>query len=153
MAKAVCYISGNGITGNIYLSQASEDAPTLFSGKINGLLSGDHGMSINVFGDLTNNFNKCGGHFNPFGKQHGDRNDDERHVGSLGNITATNDSCTFNFEDKYVKLIGPQSVIGRSIIIYTQPDDLGKGGNENSLINGNVGPAIAGGVIGIASSM
>ena len=36
--------------------------------------------------------------------------------GSLGNITAGDDKvAVVNFEDKCVKLIGPYSIIGRSI--------------------------------------
>jgi len=51
-----------------------------------------------------------------------------------------------------VKLIGPHSIIGRSIIIKSDADDLGRGGNEYSLSTGNSGKRIAGGVVGIASS-
>jgi Cu-Zn family superoxide dismutase len=49
-------------------------------------------------------------------------------------------------------LIGPHSIIGRSIIIKANEDDLGRGGHEYSLTTGNSGARIAGGVIGIASS-
>lgn len=34
-----------------------------------------------------------------------------------------------NLEDSQVKLIGPQSVIGRSIVVYQGPDDFGKVGS------------------------
>jgi Cu-Zn family superoxide dismutase len=51
-----------------------------------------------------------------------------------------------------VKLIGPHSIIGRSIVITANEDDLGRGGHELSLSTGNSGPRIAGGVIGISSS-
>ena len=48
-----------------------------------------------------------------------------------------------------MKLIGPQSVIGRSIVLYSGEDDMGKGGHENSLTNGNAGDIIGAGVIGL----
>ena len=54
-----------------------------------------------------------------------------------------------NISDSLVKLIGPQSVIGRSIVVYSGEDDLGKGGHENSLINGNAGDIVGAGVIGL----
>jgi superoxide dismutase, Cu-Zn family len=51
-----------------------------------------------------------------------------------------------------VKLIGPHSIIGRSILIKSNEDDLGRGGHEYSLSTGNSGQRVAGGVVGIASS-
>ena len=55
-------------------------------------------------------------------------------------------------EDSFVKLIGPHSVIGRSIVVTAGEDDLGRGGHDLSLSTGNSGPRVAGGVIGIAPS-
>ena len=93
-----------------------------------------------------------GGVFNPFGKNHGGPEDEERRVGSLGNIEVTEDgSVKVHVEDKLVKLIGPHSIIGRSIVIHENEDDLGKGGHELSLQNGNAGPIKAFGVVGISS--
>jgi superoxide dismutase, Cu-Zn family len=51
-----------------------------------------------------------------------------------------------------VKLIGPHSVLGRSIVVKAGEDDLGRGAHELSMTTGNSGPRIAGGVVGIASS-
>jgi Cu-Zn family superoxide dismutase len=55
-------------------------------------------------------------------------------------------------EDRLVKLIGPHSIIGRSIVIKSNEDDLGRGGHEYSLSTGNSGQRVAGGVVGISSS-
>jgi len=77
-------------------------------------------------------------------------NDFYRHVGSLGNIEANAEGkAVIHVEDKLVKLIGPQSIIGRSLAIMAQEDDLGAGGQEQSLVNGNAGPPVAFGVVGI----
>lgn len=35
-------------------------------------------------------------------------------------------TATLHLEDTHVQVIGPYSVIGRSILIYENPDDLGK---------------------------
>ncbi len=51
-----------------------------------------------------------------------------------------------------MKLIGPFSVIGRSLIVHADRDDLGKGGHETSLVTGNAGARVCCGVIGIAAS-
>jgi Cu-Zn family superoxide dismutase len=55
-------------------------------------------------------------------------------------------------EDRLVKLIGATSVIGRSVVVHADVDDLGKGGHELSLTTGNAGARVACGVIGIAAS-
>ena len=101
-------------------------------------------------GNLSQGYPSLGPHFNPFGKTHGAPEDETRHVGSLGNITVGSDGkANVNITDQLVKLIGPQSVIGRSIVVYSGEDDMGKGGHENSLTNGNAGDIIGAGVIGL----
>jgi hypothetical protein len=53
------------------------------------------------------------GHFNPFKKNHGAPQDEERHAGDLGNVLAAEDGTAIGkIEDKLVKVIGPTSVIG-----------------------------------------
>jgi Cu-Zn family superoxide dismutase len=133
--------------------QAQEEAPTSIDGTIKGLLPGKHGLHIHVFGDFTEGFISAGGIFNPFGRNHGAPDDEERMVGDLGNIDVDEDGIAHvNIEDRQVKLIGPHSVIGRSIIVKTDMDDLGRGGHEYSLSTGNSGTRAGAGVIGIASS-
>ena len=54
---------------------------------------------------------------NPHGKTHGAPTDDVRHVGDLGNIkTDGQGNATGSTEDKLIKLIGPESVIGVRIL-------------------------------------
>ena len=135
------------------LPQAQEDAPTRIDGSIEGLVPGQHGFHIHTFGDFGQGLTSAGGIFNPFGKNHGAPDDEERMVGDLGNVEVdAAGKCTVHFEDRLVKLIGPHSVIGRSIIIKAGEDDLGRGGHELSLVNGNAGARCAGGVIGISAS-
>ena len=74
-------------------------------------------------------------------------------VGSLGNIQADDaGNGVVSIEDKMVKIYGPHSIVGRSVVIYAGQDDSGRGGQENSLSTGNSGPRIACGVIGLSSS-
>ena len=49
-----------------------------------------------------------------------------------------------------MQLIGEHSVIGRSLVVHADEDDLGKGGYEDSLTTGHAGGRMACGVIGIA---
>ena len=69
---------------------------------------------------------KIGPHYNPMGKQHGPPDSDDRHVGSLGNIESDGSDAKLHLEDTHVQVIGPYSVIGRSVVIYEKEDDLGK---------------------------
>lgn len=91
-----------------------------------------------------------GPHFNPHNTTHGGPTSATRHVGDLGNITTdSSGTAKGSVEDKYIKLIGPESVIGRMIVVHAGEDDLGQGGNEESLKTGNAGGRAACGVIGV----
>ncbi|CAG8445062.1 10297_t:CDS:2 [Diversispora eburnea] len=90
-----------------------------------------------------------GGHYNPFNLTHGAPYDIIRHIGDLGNVKASqNGTVQTTIYDKFVKLTGPFSVIGRTIVIHAGQDDLGRGNNATSLTNGNSGARVACGVIG-----
>mmetsp|Transcript_7406 Transcript_7406/g.10828 ORF Transcript_7406/g.10828 Transcript_7406/m.10828 type:complete len:158 (-) Transcript_7406:80-553(-) len=154
MAKAIAVLTRLGepeVGGVISFTQKTEDTPTAIAGEVRGLKPKEtFGISVQIFGDLSEGFGSMGGHFNPFGRNHGEPGDEERHVGSLGNITADEKGVAkFEITDKLVKLIGPYSVIGRGFAVHERADDFGKGGTATSLSDGNAGSGIAGGVIGI----
>ncbi|ERF69204.1 Superoxide dismutase [Endocarpon pusillum Z07020] len=154
MVKAVAVVRGDSnVKGTVTFEQTSESSPTSISWDITGHdANAERGMHIHQFGDNTNGCTSAGPHFNPFGKQHGAPEDDERHVGDLGNFkTDGQGNAKGSVEDKHIKLIGEQSVLGRTIVIHAGTDDLGKGGTEESKKTGNAGPRPACGVIGIAS--
>mmetsp|Transcript_28130 Transcript_28130/g.90681 ORF Transcript_28130/g.90681 Transcript_28130/m.90681 type:complete len:137 (+) Transcript_28130:377-787(+) len=45
-------------------------------------------------------------------------------VGDLGNVDVADDgSCAVHIEDSLVKLIGPHSIIGRSLVVFAGEDD------------------------------
>ena len=72
-------------------------------------------------------------------------------MGDLGNIKTDGQGCAKGtMTDEFVKLIGPESVLGRTIVVHAGTDDLGKGGHEQSKLTGNAGGRPACGVIGIA---
>lgn len=52
--------------------------------------------------------------------------------------------------DDLVSLVGPNSVIGRAVVVHSGTDDLGLRGDEGSLKTGNAGGRVGCGVIGRA---
>merc|ERR1711963_459772 len=66
-----------------------DDGQSVIMGFVNGLGPNPlHGFHIHEFGDLSDGCTSCGGHFNPYWKNHGGPNSEDRHVGDLGNIAA-----------------------------------------------------------------
>lgn len=97
-------------------------------GEIRNLTKGLHGFHVHQFGDTTNGCISAGPHFNPYNKTHGGPDDEERHVGDLGNVTANDEGLAkFDFTDRLIRLNGPNSIIGRAIVVHSDPDDLGAG--------------------------
>lgn len=114
-----------------------------------------HGIHIHEAGDLTEGCMGACGHFNPYGKKHGGPKSKERHVGDLGNIRFdAKGVAKFRMEDSLVKLRGTKAnVIGRSLVIHMDPDDLGTGGHNDSLTTGHAGKRITCAVIGYSKKM
>ncbi|AET41016.1 superoxide dismutase SOD1 Ecym_7168 [Eremothecium cymbalariae DBVPG len=152
--RAVAVLKGDaGISGIVHLEQGSEQEPAKISWEVSGFEpDSDHGFHIHEFGDNTNGCTSAGPHFNPYKKTHGAPEDDARHVGDLGNIRADSNGVAKGSKmDHLVMLFGPTSVVGRSVVVHAGKDDLGKGGNEESLKTGNAGARSACGVIGVAN--
>ena len=146
--EAVCVLASHKINGVIYFKELIEG--TQISGKVSGLDPfKKHAFHIHESGDLTDGCMSACAHYNPFARKHGDRLSNERHVGDLGNLQGdANGNCEFSFVDNLVRLNGEYSVIGRSIIIHADEDDLGLGGKEDSLTTGHAGKRVVCGVIG-----
>ncbi|KAG5310812.1 SODC dismutase, partial [Pseudoatta argentina] len=148
--KAVCVLQGKPIKGTVYFEQTEGSNKVKVSGQVSGLQKGLHGFHVHEFGDNTNGCTSAGAHFNPLGKDHGGPNDSVRHVGDLGNVEAGTDGVAkVNISDALIQLSGAHSVIGRTLVVHADPDDLGQGGHELSKTTGNAGARLACGVIGI----
>lgn len=150
MGKAVVVLTGTeGVSGTVYFTQEG-DGPTTVTGTVSGLKPGLHGFHVHALGDTTNGCMSTGPHFNPAGKEHGAPEDEVRHAGDLGNITAGDDgAATFTIIDKQIPLSGPNSIVGRAVVVHADTDDLGRGGHELSKTTGNAGGRVACGIIGL----
>jgi Cu-Zn family superoxide dismutase len=110
-----------------------------------------HGFHVHEAGDLTDGCTSACAHFNPFETTHGGPDSKIRHVGDLGNIHADkNGKAKYSFYDSMIKLRGKCNILGRAIVIHADEDDLGLGGNAESLKTGNAGKRIGCAVIGYA---
>lgn len=169
--KAVCVLNGEIVKGTLYFSQEvschfahsliiriyifskiqNAKAPVFITGEVSGLGKGLHGFHIHEFGDNTNGCISAGAHFNPHNKDHGAPDADVRHVGDLGNVEAgENGIAKVKMCDNVISLDGPHSIIGRTLVVHADADDLGLGGHELSKTTGNAGARCACGVVGIA---
>jgi Cu-Zn family superoxide dismutase len=57
-------------------------------------------------------------------------------------------TATLDVTDNLISLNGLRSVIGRGLVIHAGTDDLGTGGNADSLATGNAGARSGCGIIG-----
>ncbi|KND00399.1 uncharacterized protein SPPG_04722 [Spizellomyces punctatus DAOM BR117] len=176
MVSAIAVLKGDtqpNVTGEVIFTQDTPSGPVHVEATIRNLTEGKHGfhvqyvlvlhknagafdrvesdnwVPISEFGDNSNGCTSAGAHFNPTGQVHGDRTAPVRHVGDLGNIEAKDSTATYKWDDPQIKLSGPHSIVGRTIVVHEREDDLGKNPNDpESLKTGNAGPRAACGVIG-----
>ncbi|XP_063225411.1 uncharacterized protein LOC134532664 isoform X2 [Bacillus rossius redtenbacheri] len=135
------------VQGNLTLVQV-DDGPVTVTGLVTGLLPGKHGFHVHEKGDFAGNCTAAGGHYNPFYKKHGAPTDSERHVGDLGNVEAGPDGVAHvHITDSVIRLAGANTVVGRSVVVHADADDLGKGGFADSETTGHAGSRVACGKI------
>lgn len=138
---AISPTKGNTAEGRVNFKV--EGGNVRITATITGLKPGPHGFHIHEKGDCSSDDgSSAGGHFNPDNQPHGSPDSEKRHVGDLGNIIADYKGiAVYDRLDKFVKLEGPHSVIGRAIIIHDDVDDM------TTQPTGNAGGRIACGVI------
>jgi Cu-Zn family superoxide dismutase len=135
---------GNEVQGVVTFTKVATGIKV--TADVSGLAPGKHGFHVHEYGDCSAaNATSAGGHFNPFGMPHGAPTSDQRHVGDLGNLSADSTGVAhYERIDTMLRLNGPNSIIGRGLIVHGGEDDL------VSQPTGNAGPRVACGVIGIA---
>lgn len=164
MKQYIATLTGPIIYGYVMFTQQNMDEKTKITVKLSGFEPNQtHAMHVHEYGDFRNGCHSCGGHFNPFGKDHGSvyntlkrtgRSKNDRHVGDLiNNIQSDeNGDVVIEFFDNLINLYDKNTdILGKSIVIHDGVDDLGLGGNKDSLITGNAGGRMVFAIIGIAN--
>ncbi|XP_045614401.2 superoxide dismutase [Cu-Zn] 5 [Procambarus clarkii] len=150
---AMCVLSGTTkgteVSGTLTLKQNGPKVFTHITGNVSGLSVGLHGFHVHEFG--VNGANEAcvdaKGHYNPDGYNHSAPNATQRHVGDLGNIESFPNgtalgTAIIDIKDS-ISMFGMRSVVGRSIVIHENRDDLGLGNKPDSLTTGNAGSRLA----------
>ncbi len=145
--KAVCVLhptEGNNVSGTVTFTRNGSSITV--EADVEGLTPGLHGFHIHEYGDCSAaDGTSAGGHFNPDDSDHGGPNDEERHVGDLGNIEAGQDGrAQFELTDSLISFTGANSIIGRAVVVHAGEDDL------TSQPTGDAGGRLACGIIGVA---
>ena len=143
VTKAVAKLeskSGSQVTGTVTFTKTDDQVEVV--ADIQNLKPGNHGFHIHDKGDCSApDAASAGGHFNPTHQHHGGPNTAEHHAGDLGNIVAdASGKAHLDWKGK-LDLSGPNSIIGKSVVVHEKEDDL------KTDPAGNAGARIACGVI------
>lgn len=146
-----------GVSGTVKFHQCSPNSQCIVTIDLHNLPPNTtRAIHVHELGDLVDGCMSLGPHYNPFHQNHGniEIHGKMRHVGDLiNNIEAdSKGKAQYIYKDDLVQLYGPYSIIGRSVVIHEKPDDLGMGGNAESLKTGNAGGRVACAVIGRSST-
>jgi len=136
---------GNTTRGTVSFVQKGLNV--VVDARFTDLAPGAHGIHIHERGDCSApDAQSAGGHFNPSGKLHGGPQMPTHHAGDLGNIIAQADGTatlqvTVPSSQISLRQSAGDSIIGKSVIVHADPDDL------TSQPAGNSGKRLACGVI------
>lgn len=135
----------HNIEGNIRFSKLIGGMTTvnLDIRGFNSTAGTQHAFHIHKIGQTGNRCSDAGSHFNPTDKDHGAPDDDERHVGDLGNVVVDGRGRVVSeMKDRLLELSGENNIIGKSVVVHAGVDDLGRGGFPDSKTTGHAGGRI-----------
>jgi superoxide dismutase, Cu-Zn family len=116
---------GNNVKGTITFVQSADRVRV--SGAVSGLQPNSQvGFHIHEAGDCSSGDGMSAkGHFNPQSKPHGHPTSAERHAGDLPMLRADASGNASISADLDVITVGPgpNSIVGRGLIVHVQPDD------------------------------
>lgn len=145
--KAVAVLhptKGSSVRGTVTFTREAGGVRVI--ANISSLKPGKHGFHAHENGDCSSpDAKSAGGHFNPVDMPHGAPDDEQRHAGDFGNLTAdASGKARYDRLDTMISLSGANSIVGRAIIVHAKGDDL------KSQPSGDAGDRESCGVVGIA---
>jgi Cu-Zn family superoxide dismutase len=144
MASAVAVFNTRSVHGEVIFNDRK--AGLYIKAVFTRLPEGKHGFHIHKAGDLRGEGCKlaCDHYHKGPAQNHGGPpgTKGQRHTGDLGNVEGVN-TYTYTLKD-----VSVEDILGRSVIIHSGEDDLGLGGQDDSLKTGHSGARIACAVIG-----
>ena len=146
IAKAIAVLhptQGNTANGVVTFTRVKNGIRV--DAYVAGISPGLHGFHIHEFGDCSASDGALAGpHFNPGNMPHGGPAVTKHHEGDLGNLEANQEGIArLEWTTPAISLEGPNSIIGRGVIVHLSPDDF------TTQPTGNSGARVACGVIGI----
>jgi Cu-Zn family superoxide dismutase len=100
------------------------------TGRLTGLVPGEHGFHIHTAGSCEPDFEAAGDHWNPTSKRHGSKNLRGPHLGDMPNIEVTPDSSVeVDAETPPGSALageGANALLdanGAAVVIHAEPDD------------------------------
>ena len=134
----VTAVNGSKIKGEVFFESVDKYTVQV-TAKFKGLKAKQKfGFHVHEFGTCKNKALTAGGHLNPWKQKHGGPQDEEKHLGDLGNLESDAKG-----QAVYSSLVEGrlEKFLGHSVIVHAKPDDL------KSQPTGNAGNRIACGVI------
>lgn len=139
------------LSGTVDFKQFSVDGGVFVTVNLNfdTPLSIDiHGIHVHTNPISHGVCNTAGGHWNPKRVTHGLLTSPIHHAGDLGNFKFSPEGSAFSqVRSMDLTLTGPETIIGRSVVVHARLDDGGFGNSPASKTSGNAGPKIACGTI------
>jgi Cu-Zn family superoxide dismutase len=133
---------GSTAGGKVTFTQKGSKVVVL--ANVSGLSPGQHGFHVHEKGDCSSGDGmSAGGHFNPFGKPHGDPAAADHHAGDMPMLVADGaGNATLTVELELMTIgDGAGDIIGKAVIVHKDPDDF------KTQPTGNSGARVACGVI------
>jgi Cu-Zn family superoxide dismutase len=150
----IAVINENKIKGTVSFHQCTNRSKVIVKFDLKGFKpNSTHACHIHEFGDTTNGCISLGAHLNLTNTTHGSiyRDIYSSHTGDLINNIKSDNNGNFKFmyEDPRLMMFVDitESIICTSIVIHEGIDDLGLGGNAESLKTGNAGGRMCCGII------
>jgi len=113
-------------SGNITFTQVGENRVRV-ARTVSGLVPGrEHGFHVHEAGDCSSGDGlSAKGHFNPYGKPHGNPTAADHHVGDMPALRAdAGGTATVDAMVEPMSIApGQASIVGRGLIVHADPDD------------------------------